>query len=200
MFDSTTSLPPRDGADVDADVLASSSAKAEGKARANGNGAGDDDDDDLEDGEEIELAQLLKDRDRRRSRSTRPDRDSLDTEHGPRTPLSGRFGKQHAEADDDDEEDDPMDLVSKAVPETDDPTLPALTIRVVLIGSVLCVMGAAVSQLFFYKSNSPSFSSYFVILVSLPIGRWLARVTPHYMLHIPFFGSIPLNPGPFSIK
>ena len=179
--------------------MASSSAKAEGKARVNGDEVGEEDEDELEEGEEIELAQLLKDRDHRRSRSTGPERDSMDTEQGPRTPLSGRFGKKHAE-DEDDEDDDPMNLVSKAVPETDDPTLPALTIRVVLIGSFLCVIGAAVSQLFFYKSNSPSFSSYFVILVSLPIGRWLARVTPHYMLHIPFFGSIPLNPGPFSIK
>ena len=69
--------------------------------------------------------------------------------------------------------DDPMHLVSKAVPEHDDPTLPALTWRALLIGSFFCVIGAAIAQLFFYKSNSPSFSSYFVILISLPMGRWL---------------------------
>ena len=94
----------------------------------------------------------------------------------------------------------PWTWVSKTVPEVDDPTLTALTVRVVLIGSVLCVIGAAVSQLFFYKSNSPSFSSYFVILISLPIVRWLARVTPHYTLRLPLLGSIRSNPGHFSIK
>ena len=54
-------------------------------------------------------------------------------------------------------------------------------------------------QLFFYKSNSPSFSSYFVILVSLPIGRWMARTLPKRRVHF-FRWSFDLNPGPFSIK
>lgn len=54
-------------------------------------------------------------------------------------------------------------------------------------------------QLFFYKSNSPSFSSYFVILVSLPIGRWMARTLPKRRVHV-FRWSFDLNPGPFSIK
>lgn len=95
--------------------------------------------------------------------------------------------------------DDPMHLVSKAVPEDDDPTLPALTWRAIAIGSFFCVMGAAISQLFFYKSNSPSFSSYFVILVSLPIGKWLARKLPDVAVQVGPW-SFELNPGPFSIK
>ena len=60
-------------------------------------------------------------------------------------------------------------------------------------GSVLC-------QLFFYRSNSPSFSSYFIILISLPLGRWLAKVTPKRTVRFPLFGDVALNPGPFNIK
>lgn len=56
------------------------------------------------------------------------------------------------------------------------------------------------SQLFFYKSNSPGFSSYFVILVSLPVGRWLARNVPERTVVLPLIGTVELNPGPFSIK
>lgn len=96
-------------------------------------------------------------------------------------------------------DDDPLKIVSQAVPETDDPTLPALTWRAMIIGTFFCILGAAVSQLFFYKSNSPSFSAYFVVLASLPIGRWLARKLPDRTLYLGPF-SIDLNPGPFSIK
>ncbi|KAK0553947.1 hypothetical protein OC845_000936 [Tilletia horrida] len=108
---------------------------------------------------------------------------------------AGRAHKGAAAAAEDD--DNP---VRKVVPETDDPTLPSLTFRVMLIGSVLCILGAAVAQTFFYKSNSPSFSSYFVILISLPTGRWLARALPPKIVRLPFVGSFSLNPGPFSIK
>lgn len=95
--------------------------------------------------------------------------------------------------------DDPMTLISRAVPETDDPTMPTLTFRVVVIGSFFCVLGAGISQLFFYKSNSPSFSSYFVILISLPIAKWMARTLPKRRVRI-LRWSFDLNPGPFSIK
>ncbi len=95
--------------------------------------------------------------------------------------------------------DDPMHLVSKAVPEHDDPTLPALTWRALLIGSFFCVIGAAIAQLFFYKSNSPSFSSYFVILISLPMGRWLANRLPERTVRIGKW-SAQLNPGPSASR
>ncbi|CEH13062.1 Sexual differentiation process protein ISP4 [Ceraceosorus bombacis] len=76
----------------------------------------------------------------------------------------------------------------------------ALTLRGVIMGSIFATAGAAVAQTFFYKSNSPSFSSYMVILVSLPLGRWLARVTPKRDIWIPLIGYVALNPGDFSIK
>jgi hypothetical protein len=61
-----------------------------------------------------------------------------------------------------------------------------LTFRVWLIGSALCLFGASVSQLFFFKSNAPSFSSFFIILLSLPLGRLAAATFPES-----------INPGPF---
>ncbi|GAA6003702.1 hypothetical protein JCM10207_003554 [Rhodosporidiobolus poonsookiae] len=91
--------------------------------------------------------------------------------------------------DPDEDVDSAMAMVRKVVPESDDPTLPTLTFRVWLLGTVLCVFGAAVSQLFFFKSNAPSFSSFFVILISFPLGKWMDRLLPDN-----------LNPGPFSKK
>lgn len=59
-------------------------------------------------------------------------------------------------------------------------------------------MGAAASTIFYFKSNAPSFSSYFVILATYPLGHLLAneRIIPR---HMRVFG-IDLNPGRFSIK
>lgn len=96
-------------------------------------------------------------------------------------------------------DDDALNTVRQIVPETDDPSLPSLTLRAVVLGSLFTVMGAAMSQLFFYKSNAPAFSTYFVILVSQPILRWLAHALPRRT--IPIFGwNVQLNPGPVSIK
>ncbi|BGP25943.1 hypothetical protein JCM10295v2_004886 [Rhodotorula toruloides] len=69
-------------------------------------------------------------------------------------------------------------IVRKVVPETDDPNLPTLTPRVWILGTLLCIFGAAVSQLFFFKSNAPSFSSFFIILVAHPLGGWMDRLVP----------------------
>ena len=86
----------------------------------------------------------------------------------------------------------------QTVPSTDDPTLPSLTIRVLVLGSIFCVIGASASQIFYFKSNAPQFSSYFVILATYPLGRLLAdeRVIKRHW-HI---GGLSLNPGKFSIK
>lgn len=75
------------------------------------------------------------------------------------------------------------------MPETDDTSLPTLTPRVLILGTVLCIFGASISQLFFFKSNAPSFSSFFIILVSYPLGKWFDKLLP-----------VSLQRGPFGKK
>lgn len=84
------------------------------------------------------------------------------------------------------------------MPSTDDTTLPTLTLRVLVIGIFFCVIGASASQVFYFKSNAPSFSSYFVILVTYPIGHLLANEKV-VARGTRLFGY-ELNPGKFSIK
>lgn len=55
------------------------------------------------------------------------------------------------------ENNDALAQVRAVVKETDNPSLPNITFRVLLLGSILCAVGAAVSQLFFVSSIS-SFS------------------------------------------
>ena len=56
----------------------------------------------------------------------------------------------------------------------------------------------AASQGFYFKSNAPSFSSYFVILATYPLGHFLAneKVCRRGWRIL----GMDLNPGPFSIK
>jgi hypothetical protein len=84
---------------------------------------------------------------------------------------------------------------------------------------IFCIIGASTSQLFFFKSNPPSFSSFFVILCELsklpfvlflvrvaltsisrltatyPLGNLMARYLPKRRVL-----GVNLNPGKFSIK
>lgn len=46
-------------------------------------------------------------------------------------------------------------MVKAVVSEDDDPTLPTLTFRVIVLGTILCAIGAAVSQLFFVCYPKP---------------------------------------------
>ncbi|GAA5934611.1 hypothetical protein JCM3775_002003 [Rhodotorula graminis] len=110
---------------------------------------------------------------------------------------AARRGKRGTEGQDDEDEarfredeiDSAVAIVRKVVPESDDPSLPGLTPRVFILGTVLCVFGASVSQIFFFKSNAPSFSSFFIILLSFPLGRLSDRFFPERLV-----------PGPFGKK
>lgn len=53
-------------------------------------------------------------------------------------------------------------------------------------------------MMFYFKSNSPSFSSYFVILATYPLGHMLA--SERVIRRDKMLFRINLNPGPFSIK
>ncbi|KGB75916.3 hypothetical protein CNBG_1754 [Cryptococcus deuterogattii R265] len=90
------------------------------------------------------------------------------------------------------------ELIARTVPSHDDPTLPTLTLRVIFLGCSFCILGACASQIFYFKSNAPSFSSYFVILATYPLGHLLAneRLVPRGKK---IFGW-EINPGRFSIK
>ncbi|OCF40952.1 OPT family small oligopeptide transporter [Kwoniella heveanensis CBS 569] len=132
-------------------------------------------------------------------------------------PLSGVKDRQGQSLEDDDDLGEPENyiravedeevvgkgsnveaLIARTVPSTDDPSLPTLTLRVFLLGSTFCILGASASQVFYFKSNAPSFSSYFVILATYPLGHLLAneRLIPRGKRVLGW----ELNPGRFSIK
>ncbi|KAF3800837.1 Oligopeptide transporter 5 [Colletotrichum gloeosporioides] len=91
------------------------------------------------------------------------------------------------------------ELVRTVVGFKDDPSLPVITFRSILLSTVFCAIGSTVSQLSYFRTTTAPFPVFFVILASAPLGRLLARILPAYTVPLGRF-SFSLNPGPFSIK
>ncbi|KAJ9143494.1 OPT oligopeptide transporter [Pleurostoma richardsiae] len=91
------------------------------------------------------------------------------------------------------------ELVRDVVSFEDDPKLPVITFRSVLLSAVFCIAGSVVSQLSYFRTTTAPFPVFFVILASAPLGRLLARVLPDYKVPLGRW-SFSLNPGPFSVK
>ncbi|KAF4844618.1 Oligopeptide transporter 2 [Colletotrichum siamense] len=91
------------------------------------------------------------------------------------------------------------ELVRTVVGFEDDPSLPVITFRSILLSTIFCTIGSTVSQLSYFRTTTAPFPVFFVILASAPLGRLLARILPAYTVPLGRF-SFSLNPGPFSIK
>ncbi|KAF9198035.1 hypothetical protein BGZ49_001266 [Haplosporangium sp. Z 27] len=92
-----------------------------------------------------------------------------------------------------------IEAVRVAVPVTDDPTLPVLTFRFWVLSFIFSVVGSVIWQYYYFRSTSGTFSIYFVILVTYPLGKLMAKILPTYSVSVFGFG-MSLNPGPFNIK
>ena len=114
------------------------------------------------------------------------------------------------------EDESPYPEVRSAVANTDDPIMPASTLRAWVIGIIWAVLIPGVNQFFSFRYPSVSISPVCVprllaclypvlsctpcgqiipLLLSFPIGEAWARYVPN----VAFFG-VELNPGPFTIK
>ncbi|XJO75901.1 hypothetical protein BDV3_006505 [Batrachochytrium dendrobatidis] len=76
------------------------------------------------------------------------------------------------------------------VPETDDPSAPSLSIRMMLLGTIWAVFLGLVNGIFSFRTNYFEISNNVAAILSYPIGIFLANVLPRGIL----------NPGPFTIK
>ncbi|KAJ3216219.1 hypothetical protein HDU67_009793 [Dinochytrium kinnereticum] len=85
---------------------------------------------------------------------------------------------------------DIYDMVDAVVHRTDDPTLPVLTFRVILLGGFFGLLMCTVNVLFSFRTNSFSTNSFIGVLLAYPIGKLMERFLPKGIL----------NPGPFNYK
>ncbi|KAJ3693221.1 hypothetical protein LUZ60_008701 [Juncus effusus] len=120
----------------------------------------------------------------------------MDIESGSARNSPPRKGEEEEEVND-----SPIEEVRHTVPITDDPTMPVMTFRTWFLGTIFCVMLAAINEFFGYRQNQLFVSSVCVQLVTLPIGRFMERTLPTRSFKVPLTNwSFSLNPGPFNMK
>ncbi|KAJ3477668.1 hypothetical protein NLI96_g10300 [Meripilus lineatus] len=93
------------------------------------------------------------------------------------------------------EDDSPYPEVRSAVANTDDPSIPSMTLRVWVIGVIWAMIIPGMNQFFFFRFPAVTVTGIVAQLLSFPVGRAWARLVPN----VKVFG-VSLNPGPFSIK
>ncbi|KAF4622117.1 hypothetical protein D9613_009302 [Agrocybe pediades] len=93
------------------------------------------------------------------------------------------------------EDDSPYPEVRSAVANTDDPDIPASTLRAWVLGIIWAIIIPGLNQFFFFRYPSVTVTGIVAQLLIFPMGRLWARLVPN----VKIFG-IHLNPGPFTIK
>jgi uncharacterized oligopeptide transporter (OPT) family protein len=89
--------------------------------------------------------------------------------------------------------------ISGIVPETDDPSIPSLTFRVVLLGTLWNVFLATINSIFMFRTTLFLVPTTVATLLSYPMGIFLARsLSTRRLNHFGFQWS--MNPGPFTVK
>ncbi|KAI9175220.1 hypothetical protein LWI28_029128 [Acer negundo] len=98
------------------------------------------------------------------------------------------------------EENSPVEQVALTVPTTDDPSLPVLTFRMWVLGTLSCVVLSFLNQFFWYRTEPLSITAISAQIAVVPLGQLMAaRITERVF----FKGTryeFSLNPGPFNVK
>ncbi|KAH6579992.1 hypothetical protein BASA61_009980 [Batrachochytrium salamandrivorans] len=76
------------------------------------------------------------------------------------------------------------------VPQTDDPSAPSMSVRMIFLGTIFALLLGLMNGIFSFRTNSFAISSNIAAILSYPLGIFFAAVLPRGIL----------NPGPFTIK
>jgi len=93
------------------------------------------------------------------------------------------------------EDESPYPEVRSAVANTDDPDMPASTLRAWVLGCIMAVVIPGMNQFFYMRFPSVAISQIVAQLIAFPLGRLWVRLLPDVRIC-----GYELNPGPFSIK
>ncbi|GAB2220882.1 hypothetical protein Droror1_Dr00012040 [Drosera rotundifolia] len=112
------------------------------------------------------------------------------------TTISGKPEGGGAE----EEENSPVRQVALTVPITDDPSLPVLTFRMWVLGSLSCIILSFLNQFFWYRTEPLSITAISAQIVVVPLGQYMAAVLPNRVFFKGTRWEFTLNPGPFNVK
>ncbi|CAF1550502.1 unnamed protein product [Didymodactylos carnosus] len=82
----------------------------------------------------------------------------------------------------------------------DDYSMPCLTFRSWLLGILFTILISILNQYLYYRSRSYSFSPLLALILTYPLGHFLAWTLPTKQIYIRGWFMFSLNPGHFTIK
>ncbi|KAM7520080.1 hypothetical protein LguiB_019042 [Lonicera macranthoides] len=97
-------------------------------------------------------------------------------------------------------ENSPIEQVALTVPVTDDPTLPVVTFRMWILGTVACILLSFLNQFFWYRREPLSITSISAQIAVVPIGHLMAKIISKRVFFEGRRFAFTLNPGPFNVK
>ncbi|GLU19756.1 hypothetical protein SLE2022_359840 [Rubroshorea leprosula] len=100
----------------------------------------------------------------------------------------------------DDLENSPIEQVALTVPVTDDPSLPTLTFRTWVLGSLACILLSFLNQFFWYRREPLTISSVSAQIAVVPLGHLMAATITDRVFFKGRKWEFTLNPGPFNVK
>ncbi|PPR85427.1 hypothetical protein GOBAR_AA35255 [Gossypium barbadense] len=100
----------------------------------------------------------------------------------------------------DDPESCPIEQVALTVPTADDPSLPTLTFRTWILGTLACLLLSFLNQFFWYRREPLSISSISAQIAVVPLGHLLAATVTDRVFFKDRKFEFTLNPGPFNVK
>ncbi|RKP10398.1 OPT oligopeptide transporter protein-domain-containing protein [Thamnocephalis sphaerospora] len=112
---------------------------------------------------------------------------------------SSESGEQSSISDSNDEDDSPYAAVRATVSNKDNTALPSLTFRFWIMAVPISIGTAFFNTIFSLRTFTISIGGVMVTLLTLPLGRFLARVLPNKEIGVGQF-RFSLNPGPFNAK
>ncbi|GLU17567.1 hypothetical protein SLE2022_339280 [Rubroshorea leprosula] len=120
--------------------------------------------------------------------------------NNPSSSSQSKSGSEVNEVSLEPEENSPVRQVALTVPTTDDPSLPVLTFRMWVLGSLSCVVLSFLNQFFWYRTEPMTITAISAQIAVVPLGRLMAaKITDRVF----FKGTrleFTLNPGPFNVK
>lgn len=97
-------------------------------------------------------------------------------------------------------ENSPVEQVALTVPTTDDPSIPVLTFRMWVLGTLSCVLLSFLNQFFWYRKEPLSITSISAQIAVVPLGHLMASWLPTRVFFQGSKWEFSLNRGPFNVK
>ncbi|XP_038725465.1 oligopeptide transporter 7 [Tripterygium wilfordii] len=120
----------------------------------------------------------------------------------PTNPESSSSSKPQTGGTNEDEEPEnsPVKQVALTVPTTDDPSLPVLTFRMWVLGSLSCVLLSFLNQFFWYRTEPLTITAISAQIAVVPLGQLMAAKITERVFFKGSYWEFTLNPGPFNVK